>query len=279
MGLRKNPMDQSVLQPCLFIPHGGGPWPFIKTAIGPPGMWDGLRDYLTSLADTLPLRPNAVLVISSHWETAAPTVLTDPAPKLLFDYHGFPPETYQLSYPAPGAPDLAARVRALLRDGGVTSDELNDRGLDHGVFVPFMLIYPQADMPILAMSVQRRSSVDTHLAIGRALAPLRSEGVLIVGSGMSFHNLAAFFSPTPAASGPAHAFDDWLTETVEHEDPDVRNARLKDWKSAPGATHSHPTAEHLEPLFIVAGAAHRNQGRRVFHDELAGKPISAYQFG
>jgi aromatic ring-opening dioxygenase catalytic subunit (LigB family) len=197
----------------------------------------------------------------------------------LFDYYGFPEHTYRLSYPAPGTPQLATRVKDLLGAAGLPCDEAQGRGFDHGVFIPFMLIYPGADMPILQMSLQQGASVAQHLAIGRALAPLREEGVLIVGSGMSYHNLRAFFSPNEAAKKPAVQFDDWLTQAVETDDAGARNAALERWLSAPGARESHPTPEHLEPLFVVAGAAGEDPGRRVFVCELAGKPVSAFSFG
>jgi aromatic ring-opening dioxygenase catalytic subunit (LigB family) len=264
--------------PTLFIPHGGGPWPFMDKAFGPPGMWDGLRAFLSGLAASLPARPKAVLAISAHWETPRPAVDTDAAPGMLYDYYGFPEHTYRLEYPAPGAPQLAGRVRDLLAKAALPCDGVTGRGFDHGVFIPFMLIYPQADMPILQMSLQKHASVAEHLAIGRALAPLREEGVLIVGSGMSYHNLREFFSPSDAAREPAAQFDDWLLQAVEAA-PQAREAALIDWRKAPGAKQSHPTPEHLEPLFVVAGAAGEDAGRRVFSGELAGKPVSGFRFG
>jgi aromatic ring-opening dioxygenase catalytic subunit (LigB family) len=265
--------------PTLFIPHGGGPWPFMDSAFGPPGMWDGLRDFLAGLPASLPAKPRAVLAVSAHWETPLPTVDIDPAPGMLFDYYGFPEHTYKLRYPAPGAPQLAAHVKDLLGAAGLPCDQAQGRGFDHGVFIPFMLIYPQADMPILQMSLQKGASVAQHFAVGRALAPLREQGVLIVGSGMSYHNLREFFSPGEAARAPAEQFDDWLTEAVETADSKARETALERWLSAPGARQSHPTPEHLEPLFVIAGAAAEDRGHRVFAGELIGKPVSAFSFG
>lgn len=272
-------MVEIVKQPSIFIPHGGGPWPFMPQGFGPPGTWDELREYLTALPRQLPERPKAVLIVSAHWETLTPSVLIDAGPTLLFDYYGFPSETYQLRYPAPGAPDLASQARALLSAACIATDEVEGRGLDHGVFIPMMLIYPKADMPILTMSLQRRASVDTHLKIGQALASLRSEGVLIIGSGMSYHNLSEFFSEAPGAVDAARAFDAWLTEAVETPDIGAREAKLREWRDAPRAIGSHPTPEHLEPLFVVAGAAGNDRGRRVFRTKIAGKPVSAFHFG
>lgn len=270
-------MAVAVRQPAVFIPHGGGPWPFIEA--GPVDIWSDLRSYLVTLPQRLPARPSAVLCISAHWETLSPTVLTDEKPSLLFDYYGFPAETYQLRYPAPGAPELAAQVRGLLSIACIASDEVEGRGLDHGVFIPMMLLFPDADVPILAMSLQRRASVDDHLKIGRALESLRNEGVLIVGSGMSYHSLPEFFSQDLDIVKAARDFDVWLTDAVETEDVAARDARLRDWRNAPGARRSHPTAEHLEPLFVVAGAAGEDRGERVFKTKLAGKPVSAFHFG
>ncbi len=265
--------------PTLFIPHGGGPWPFMPPPPGQIDIWGKLGAYLRSIPETLPAPPKAILVVSGHWETPRPTVNVNPAPPLLFDYYNFPEHTYRLTYPAPGAPELGAHVRQLLNVVGIASDEEHRRGFDHGVFTPVMLIYPRADVPILQMSLQHRASVETHIAIGRALAPLRDEGVLIVGSGMSYHNLREFFSPIEGARKAAAEFDAFLTDAVETNDPSSREMKLRDWRNAPGALASHPTAEHLEPLFVVAGAAGADAGRRVFADDILGKAHSGFQFG
>lgn len=265
-------------QPVLFIPHGGGPWPFMQ-GFGPAGMWDGLRSFLESIEASLPAPPKAFLVISAHWETERPTVDADRAPGMLFDYYGFPEHTYRLSYPAPGAPQLAARVRALLGEAGIACDEARGRGFDHGVFIPMMLIHPRAETPVLQMSLQKDASVARHIEIGRALAPLREEGVLIIGSGLSYHNLREFFSGDEAPRASARSFDDWLTQTLSLEDCGARDRRLGEWLDAPGARASHPTPEHLEPLFVIAGAAGQERGRQVFHGEFWGKSVSGYAFG
>jgi aromatic ring-opening dioxygenase catalytic subunit (LigB family) len=265
-------------QPALFIPHGGGPWPFLQD-FGPPGMWEGLRGFLSGVEASLPAPPKAFLVVSAHWETTRPCVDADAAPGMFFDYYGFPEHTYALSYPAPGAPALADLVRALLTDAGVACDEARGRGFDHGVFIPMMLIHPRAETPVLQMSLQKGASVARHLEIGRALAPLREEGVLLIGSGMSYHNLREFFSAAESQRAAAKSFDDWLTQTLLLDDCDARDQRLGDWLDAPGARASHPTPEHLEPLFVIAGAAGQDRGRRVFHDEFWGKAVSGFAFG
>lgn len=245
----------------------------------PPDLWDRLAAYLRDLDRSLGARPRAVLVISGHWEMEHPTVNMGTQPPLLFDYYGFPPHTYQLKYAAPGSPAVAARVRELLTAAGMPSLEEGRRGLDHGVFVPFKLIYPDADVPMVQMSLHRNLDAATHLEIGRALSPLREEGVLIVGSGMSYHNLRDFYSADPRAVSAAEQFDTWLNEAVTHPDGVERDSRLCGWASAAGARSCHPRPEHLIPLMVAAGAAGSDSGRRTFHDRLLGKPIAGFQFG
>jgi aromatic ring-opening dioxygenase catalytic subunit (LigB family) len=240
-----------------------------------PHMWDGLAAYLRGIDRSLGVRPNAVLVISGHWENPVPTVNVSAKPGLLFDYYGFPDHTYRLKYPAAGAPQLAERVRRLLADAGFESDAESKRGLDHGVFIPFLLIYPNADVPILQLSLQASLDPGLHLALGRALAPLRDQGVLIVGSGMSYHNLADLFSGRGAEA--AAAFDTWLGEAVQ--DPTTRDQMLSNWRDAPGGAASHPREEHLIPLMVAAGAAPGEPGVRSFGESIGGKQISGFQFG
>jgi aromatic ring-opening dioxygenase catalytic subunit (LigB family) len=264
--------------PTLFIPHGGGPCFSMEPQAGlPRDLWDRMASYLRGVAATVGEKPRAILIVSGHWETERPTLNVAPQPDLLFDYYGFPEHTYRLTYPAPGAPELAPRVQALLAEAGFSSDTDAGRGLDHGVFVPLMLVYPDASVPVLQLSLQRDLDPETHLAIGRALAPLRDEGVLIVGSGMSYHNLRDLFSGR--GDEASEQFDAWLTETVTERDPAVRDRRLTAWEAAPGARASHPQAEHLLPLMVAAGAAGRDQGRRTYADHLLGKAISGFQFG
>jgi aromatic ring-opening dioxygenase catalytic subunit (LigB family) len=245
----------------------------------PADLWDNMAAYLRGLDAALGGRPASVLVISGHWETVRPTVNTAEHPSLLFDYSGFPEHTYRLTYPVAGSPALAARVRALVADAGISSDENHDRGLDHGVFIPFKLIYPAADVPMVQLSLNRDRDASTHLALGRALAPLRNEDVLIVGSGMSYHNLRELFVDRPDVNRSAEDFDRWLNEAVTEPDAGVRAAKLAEWRQAPGARAAHPTPEHLLPLMVAAGAAGSDLGRRTYHDHLMGKPVSGFQFG
>jgi aromatic ring-opening dioxygenase catalytic subunit (LigB family) len=270
-------MSVQARMPCLFVPHGGGPCFFMD---GPPpfsrAIWDGMAEHLRGVAASVSRRPRAILVISGHWDAARPTVNTAPVHSLYYDYYGFPAHTYELAYPAKGAPELAARVRDLLDAGGIETDEDAKRGLDHGVFIPFMLMFPDADIPIVQLSLRSDMDPAAHIAIGRALQPLRDEDVLIVGSGMSYHNLRAFFRPGKA-DAEAKAFDDWLVEAVT--DPERRDERLIDWRDAPSALACHPEAEHLLPLHVVAGAAGADVGRRVYEDKIIGKAVSGFRFG
>jgi aromatic ring-opening dioxygenase catalytic subunit (LigB family) len=245
----------------------------------PPDLWDRLAIYLRGIDAMLARRPRAILVISGHWETPRPTVNTATAHTLFFDYYGFPEHTYRLTYPAKGSPALATRVRGLLGEAGFQSEEDSKRGLDHGVFVPFKLMYPDADVPMVQLSLLSSLDPAAHLALGKALAPLRDERVLIVGSGMSYHNNRALFQQTQQANADSVRFDDWLTTAVADPDPERRNAKLADWEAAPAARAAHPREEHFLPLLVAAGAADNDVGRRIYSDRIVGKALSGHQFG
>ncbi len=262
--------------PTLYIPHGGGPCFFMDWTMGPPDTWERMAEFLRGIDATLPRTPSALLVVSGHWETKIPTVLASTSPPLLFDYYGFPKHTYELTWPAPGAPQLAERVRSLLSTAGIASASETERGFDHGVFVPLKVAYPDARIPTVQLSLQEDLDAAEHIAIGRALEPLRDEGVLIVGSGMSYHNMRGFM--TRSGQSDAQRFDDWLASAVESE-PEARDAELVSWTKAPAARASHPREEHLIPLMVAAGAAGRDRGKRVFSDEVMGTRVSAVRFG
>ncbi len=206
--------------PVVFIPHGGGPWPFVEMGF-PPEDVSRLANYLRSVRDVPPVPPRALLVVSAHWEAAVPTVMTAEHPPMLYDYYGFPPESYTITWPAPGSPALAARTRALLEAAGFPTGADPARGYDHGTFVPLKLTYPEADVPAVQLSLREGLDPAEHIAIGRALQPLRDEGIFIVASGMTFHNLRAFRDPR--AAPVSEAFDAWLREIVALE-PGARNA-------------------------------------------------------
>jgi len=262
-------------QPAVYLPHGGGPWPFVELPFGAPDELAGLAAFLRGLPQLAPAPPRAVLVVSAHWEEPAFTVMTHPQPPLYFDYFGFPDEAYRLTWPAPGAPELAARVLEVVRQAGLPAAEDGARGFDHGTFVPLKLAWPAADVPTLQLSLLRGLDPSAHLALGRALRPLRDEGVFIVGSGMSFHNLRAF---GPQAAPWAAAFDGWLREAATAA-PAERAQRLAAWARAPSARLSHPREEHLLPLMVVAGAAGDDAGATAYSGTLMGLAISAFRYG
>ncbi len=266
----------STRMPVVYVPHGGGPWPFVDLGgFVKPGESAALSAYLREFAASPPVKPRALLVVSAHWEEEVPTVMTGEHPPLFFDYYGFPPESYRLTWPAPGDPKLAGRVRALLAGAGFGSAESNDRGFDHGTFVPLKVAFPSADIPTVQLSLKAGLDPKEHLALGRALAPLRDEGVLIVGSGMSYHNMRGFGGAGVSAS---ETFDAWLRETTVLEEG-ARDARLASWTQAPAARAAHPREEHLLPLMVVAGAAGSDRGRVTFAGTFAGVRISAHHFG
>jgi aromatic ring-opening dioxygenase catalytic subunit (LigB family) len=242
---------------------------------GPPDTWNATQRFLEGLAATLPAVPKALLVVSAHWEEQAFTAGSAAAPELIYDYSGFPEHTYRLTWPAPGAPQLAERVAGLLGQAGLPAALSASRGFDHGVFVPLKLAFPQARIPVVALSLAASLDPALHLAAGRALAPLRREGVLIVASGMSFHNLRGYLRPETLER--ARAFDAWLTGAVESPAPE-RDALLTAWRNAPFAAYSHPREEHLIPLLVAAGAGGEAPGTRIFGDEPMGAAISAYRF-
>ena len=264
-------------QPALYVPHGGGPWPFVELgSFIPKRDIETLRAYLANLPATLPSKPRALLVISAHWEQPHPTVMTSPHPTILYDYGGFPPDAYTIHWPAPGEPALAARVVDLLTAAGFAPKTDPHRGFDHGTFIPFKVSWPEADIPTIQLSLKAGLDPAEHLAIGRALAPLRDEGVLILGSGMSYHNLRAY--RTAAARRDSDAFDAWLTQAATAP-PERRDAELQAWSRAPAARQSHPREEHLLPLMVVAGAAGSDVGRIGFSDDFMGARITAVHFG
>jgi aromatic ring-opening dioxygenase catalytic subunit (LigB family) len=262
--------------PMAFVPHGGGPWPFVELGFGPKDQENRLREYLVGLSKVPKTTPKALLVISAHWEERVPTVMTNAKPPMLYDYYGFPPESYAVQWPAPGDPALAKRVRSLLEAAGIPSAEDASRGFDHGTFVPFKLAWPNADIPTVQLSLKAGLDPKEHLAIGRALAPLRDEGVFLLGSGMTFHNLRAFFN---GGGGPAaEAFDGWLRETMKLPRAE-RDARLIDWAKAPAARAAHPREEHLLPLMVIAGAAGDELASIPYADLYVDVRLSAYHFG
>ncbi len=261
-------------QPTYFISHGGGPWPWMPQMRG---MLKNLEASLAAMPAELPEPPKAVLVVSGHWEDDDFAVMSSPKPPMVYDYGGFPPEMYQISYPAPGAPDLAARTASLIAEAGLPTRLDATQGFDHGTYAPLAVMYPQADVPVYQVAIQHRYDPARHFALGRALAPLRDEGVLIVGSGLSYHNLRLF---GPAARTPSEAFDHWLSGVMAMPS-DQRTAALADWAQAPHARVCHPREDHLVPLFVALGAAEGDKATRSYHDEFlfGGVTASSYRMG
>ena len=262
--------------PTYFISHGGGPWPWMMDQL--PGDWTPLQASLQAIPHELGVTPRAILAVSAHWEAPEFTVQTHPNPPMYYDYGGFPEFAYHLQYPAPGSPETAGRVTGLLDAAGIPVRQDATRGFDHGVFAPLFAAYPDADVPILQLSLRHGYDPEVHLAAGRALAPLRDEGVLIVGSGLSYHNLRAM---GPVAKEPSRQFDDWLTATLVEAAPEQRTRALLAWDKAPSARAAHPAEDHLIPLMVAVGAAEDDHGARTYHqDDLMGFiTASGYRFG
>lgn len=261
--------------PTFFISHGGGPCFFMDW--NPAHEWDALASYLRQLPTRLPAKPKALLIISAHWEAPTPTVTSQAKPDLIYDYYGFPKHTYELKWPVDGAPHLAHHVQDLLNSANLKCASDADRGLDHGTFVPLLLSFPNADIPTIQLSLCDDLDAHHHLAIGKALAPLRNEGILIIGSGFSYHNMRGY-NTAPAVEKSAH-FDKWLTQTVEMEDVLLRTQRLTEWHTAPDAIHCHPRSEHLTPLFVSAGAGFDAIGKCDFKGQVMGVTTSCFRFG
>ena len=270
-----NPVGTSRL-PTYFISHGGGPWPWMKPETG--GAYDRLEAALADMPRQIGRRPDAVLMVSAHWEEPVFTVMGHPRPPMVYDYGGFPAHTYQVRYDAPGAPELARRVQALIEAAGLPARIDAERGFDHGMFSPMAVIYPQADVPVVQLSLRRGLDPAQHIALGRAIAPLRGDNVLIVGSGLSYHNLRFFGSQAGEAS---RAFDDWLSETALGATGARRNERLLQWSAAPAARIAHPREEHLIQLMAAVGAAEDEAGQRVYHEDafMGGIAVSSFRFG
>jgi aromatic ring-opening dioxygenase catalytic subunit (LigB family) len=267
------------VQPTLFIPHGGGPCFFMDWSLmgGPADTWNKMEAWLRAVASTLPERPTAIVVVSGHWEENEFTVSTTAAPEMIYDYNGFPKHTYELQYPAPGSTAVATRIVELFTIAGIAVRTDATRGFDHGVFIPFLLAFPDADIPVVPLSIKTSLDPAEHITAGRALKALRSEGVLIVASGMSYHNMRAF--RTPAAIEPSAAFDSWLTSALAEPDNAKRLALLADWSYGTAARSAHPREEHLLPLMIAAGAADEVAGERIFSDVVMEATVSAFRFG
>jgi aromatic ring-opening dioxygenase catalytic subunit (LigB family) len=243
-----------------------------------PGVYDQLEASLQNIPRELGVTPKAILAISGHWETKDFMVQSNPAPQMVYDYGGFPDFTYRIKYPALGSPDLAREVQAHLTGAGLNAGLDDLRGYDHGVFAPFAVIYPDANVPIVQLSIRADYDPAVHLAAGRALAPLREGGVLIVGSGLSYHNLRDF---GPRGAAASHEFDAWLNHILCETPPIERTRGIIAWDKAPSARQAHPQEDHLIPLMVALGAAEEEPATRTYHEEkvFGGLAASSFAFG
>lgn len=255
----------------VYMSHGGGPLPIL----GDPSH-AGMIRFMKNLPNQLH-RPDAIIVISAHWEERVATLQSATAPSMFYDYYGFPEEAYRITYPAPGSYELADRVAHLLNDKGLPSQLDEKRGFDHGLFIPLKMMYPSADIPSLQLSLLNNLDPKAHIGLGRALSGLMDENILVVGSGFSFHNLRAFRFDGEQASDPRNdAFQEWLTQVcVQTETQEKREALLINWEQAPYARYCHPREEHLLPLHVCIGMAN-SASQIVFNDYIAGKRAVAF---
>lgn len=237
---------------ALFLSHGGGPLPLLGD-----GAHAEMVACLKSIAATI-ARPSAIIVVSAHWEASRPTVTAGASPALIYDYGGFPPESYEIAYPCAGNPALARSILKRLEAAGIGAGADEARGFDHGLFVPLKIMYPEADIPCVQLSLIKGLDPLAHLALGRALQGLADPSLLLIGSGFSFHNMRAFFAPDTESSRSANlAFESWLLDVCNDRSisEKERAGRLANWAAAPSARYCHPREEHLLPLHVCCGYA------------------------
>jgi len=271
--------SQSNRQPAFYIPHGGGPCFFMDWTLGPADTWDKMKGWLQNLSSSITTKPSAIIVISAHWETEKQIYVSgNSQPDLIYDYYGFPDHTYNLSYPAPGSPQLASEIANQLNRDNIKCDIDGSRGFDHGTFIPFKLIYPEADIPIVQLSLRADLDPEFHINVGRSLSSFRDNNILIVGSGMSYHNLKEMMKGEDAtdALDESEAFNSWLNESSLLNSAE-RNQQLINWASAPSAIAAHPREEHLLPLMVIAGTS-TDKAENIFTDKVMGARVSAYRF-
>lgn len=262
--------------PTYFISHGGGPWAFMDGEFRK--AFAKLENWLREFPRELPSKPEAILMISGHWEDEDFAVMANPNPPMVYDYYGFPEHTYHIRYPAPGSPELAKKIQDLITKAGLKAHLDYERGFDHGTFVPLAVAFPNADLPIVQLSIRSDYNPEVHLQLGRAISSLRDEGILIMGSGLSYHNLRRF---DIRAAEPSKEFDSWLQKTLINSESGERWQRLIEWEKAPSARVAHPREDHLLPLMVAVGAAETEKGELVYHEDdfMGGIVVSSFRFG
>ena len=256
----------------VYLSHGAGPMPLL----GDDGHKE-MVDNLKMIAEKIP-KPSAIILISAHWEEAMPTIMQAANPQLFYDYYGFPKQAYAIQYPAPGEPDLANKAFSVLREQGIKSNLDDERGFDHGLFVPLKIMYPEADVPCIQLSLVSSLDPGEHIHIGNALSGLDYENLLVIGSGFSFHNMNAFFAPKTAEMEMMNEeFIQWLNDTCSNPnlEENERTLRLVNWEKAPSARSCHPREEHLLPLHVCYGVA-KCVCNEFFNLEIIGKKASVY---
>lgn len=263
-------------QPVFFISHGGGPWPWMPEQRDT--LYAHLAKSLSNLLDNLPQRPDTILMVSAHWEAPVFTVQTSQQPTMIYDYMGFPEHTYHIRYPSSGSSALAQRIVELLSQSNIPVSTNPSRGYDHGMYAPMQMINPAADIPVVQLSLKKGLDPEIHIEMGQALAPLRDENVLILASGLSYHNLRLF---NASAAVPSQAFDTWLNDAVVKHSGESREQLLEQWETAPAARIAHPREEHLIPLMVAAGAAFDDVATRIYHENtfMGGLSVSSFAFG
>jgi len=251
-------------QNMYFISHGGGPWPWLKKEMP---YYELLEQSLKKIPGELPQESKAIALITAHWEDADFKISYISEPPILYDYGGFPEHTYKVKYEPSGDTSLAKKIKQIVNKKGIEASLDNVRGIDHGTFVPLFVMYPNAKIPIVQISIKNNYSPQEHINFGEALAQLRDENILIIGSGLSFHNMSSFFSKSKSIAGDSKKFDDWLQDTIVRSSPSERINKLIGWKSAPLARFAHPKEDHLMPLFVIVGAAQKSAATLNYHEE------------
>jgi aromatic ring-opening dioxygenase catalytic subunit (LigB family) len=250
--------------PVHFISHGGGPWPWLKKEMP---FYDKLEEALKEIPRELACLPKGIVVITAHWEEDNFTISANSRPPMLYDYGGFPKHTYEVKYEAEGDEKVAKKIQKMVEDQGIKLELDYKRGFDHGTFVPLFVMYPNANIPIIQISIKKGYDPKEHIDFGKALAPLRNENILIIGSGLSYHNIQGLAGGTSSVTEDSKLFDNWLQNSLINRSAAEREAELINWAQAPCALAAHPTEDHLVPLFVTVGAAEQSTASLKYHEE------------